>query len=141
MYLPSEAILFSPSSGICLPFPTNIGTHHVVYQLSKQPAVVEGRKGGIPSRPSFSDYDADGDGLVTLAEVEAQLPELGGDAGAQILIDLFDTNLDGVIDEEEFAAAKACIGLPMVRSLVRTFVPVNFSPSYRYTGKFGILNS
>ena len=33
------------------------------------------------------------------------------------------------------------VGLSMVHSLVRTFIPVNFSPSYRYTGKFGILNS
>ena len=68
--------------------------------------VFGGRPGGIPSRPSFSDYDADGDGLVTLAEVEAQLPELGGDAAAQNMIDLFDTNGDGVIDEGEFASAR-----------------------------------
>ena len=38
-----------------------------------------------------------------------------------------------------FSALK--LGLPMVQSLVQTFVLVNFSPSYQYTGKFGILNS
>merc|ERR1712018_1073884 len=66
----------------------------------------KGRHGGISSRPSFSDYDANGDSVVTLAEVEAKLPELAADGAAQNMINLFDTNGDGVLDEVEFGDAR-----------------------------------
>lgn len=53
-------------------------------------------------RYDFNDLDADADGVVTLAELEAGFEEVGVDAtGAQTVLEAQDTNGDGVIGRDE----------------------------------------
>tara|TARA_R110000796_G_C14564298_1_gene435173 strand:+ start:78 stop:323 length:246 start_codon:yes stop_codon:yes gene_type:complete len=56
---------------------------------------------------SFSELDANGDGMVTLDEVEAVHSDVTAEAFAAM-----DTNMDGVLDEAEVSAAQEAGLLP-----------------------------
>ncbi len=56
---------------------------------------------------TLADMDANGDGMLTVDEVQAVYPEMSADQFSQI-----DTNADGAIDEAEMGAAQEAGLLP-----------------------------
>lgn len=54
-----------------------------------------------------SELDTDGDGVVTLEELQAAYPEIAAEDFA-----VMDTNADGVLDDEELSAAQGAGLLP-----------------------------
>ena len=62
------------------------------------PAFADGQRGGGKNRPSFAELDADNDGQISLADIQA--------AGAARFATI-DTNQDGSISKEEMLAHAA----------------------------------
>ena len=59
------------------------------------------------AQSGIADIDANGDGLLTLDEIQAIYPEIGADQFSQI-----DSNGDGAIDAVEMSAAQEAGLLP-----------------------------
>ncbi|WP_328983428.1 EF-hand domain-containing protein [Thiorhodovibrio winogradskyi] len=86
-------------------------------QMGQGGGGMQGGRGAGRMMPSFSDFDADGDGQITqeefeqaraerIAERSSQGYQMRGLADAPSFADL-DTNGDGTLDEKEFATGAA----------------------------------
>ncbi|NMC42786.1 MAG: hypothetical protein GYA46_02610 [candidate division Zixibacteria bacterium] len=76
-----------------------------------------------PEKPSFSDLDANGDGSISLEELEAAAPQSSGDArgpSADEFLAAMDANGNGTISQAEFDAAQAAMESRMITATTPT---------------------
>lgn len=93
---------------------SKIDTNHDGYiEESENAAWVENMPKQNPPDPAamFQKADQDGDGKITKAEFKAAAPQGASESAVNEVFDSMDTNQDGVVSAEEYAAAMEKKGL------------------------------